>query len=114
MVILLVSDVNPATTSYKRATLGFAGVAEVYLGHWESGQQPAARRAWGSCAALLGYARVFPIARPRAYLYLGRALWLAGRAGPARRAWAHAAAAATALAMPHEVTLARRELARRG
>ena len=90
---------------------GFAAIAEVHLDRWEAGERRAARRALGSCAALLGYARVFSIARPRAYLCLGRALWLAGRARLARRVWARAIAAAEALAMPHDKHLANQALA---
>lgn len=91
---------------------GLIGVAGVYLNRWEGGERRSARRAWASCAALLSYARVFAIARPRAFLCLGRALWLSGRTGLARRAWARAAATAEALAMPHDKRLADQELAR--
>jgi hypothetical protein len=91
---------------------GFAGIAQVYLNCWEDGARRAARRAWGSSAALLAYARVFAIARPRAYLCLGRALWLSAKPGLARRVWGHARAAAEALAMPHDKYLVDQELAR--
>jgi tetratricopeptide (TPR) repeat protein len=101
---------SPITTIF--AFGGFIGIAEVYLDCWEDGERRAARRAWVACAALLGYARVFPIARPRAFVCLGRALWLSGQTAPARRAWARAVTAAEALAMPHDKALAHQELAR--
>jgi hypothetical protein len=91
---------------------GFAGIAEVYLDWWAGGQRRAAARAWGSCAALLAYARVFKIARPRAWLCLGRALWTSGQPGLAHRFWAHGRTAAEALAMPYDETLVDQELAR--
>jgi tetratricopeptide (TPR) repeat protein len=101
---------SPTTTLF--ALPGFVGVAGVYLNHWEAGGRHSARRAWASCAALLSYARVFAIARPRAFLCLGRALWLSAQPGLARRVWGHASAAAVALAMPHDKHLVDQELAR--
>ncbi len=87
---------------------GYAGAAAVYLAAWEADGQhsPQRRAAQQACAALRGYARVFPIARPRAALYSGQAAWLAGRPAAARTAWGHALRAARRLGMPYEQALA--------
>ena len=60
------------------------------------------------------YARVFPIGRPRALLYRGLLAWTAGRAGPARRDWRAALAAAERLGMRYEQALAVGMLGRHG
>ncbi len=94
---------------------GYAGVAFVYLAAWEAagGRYSTHRRAaQRACAALRGYARVFPIARPRAVLYSGEADWLAGRPAAARTAWARALRAARRLRMPYEQALAHYALGR--
>jgi class 3 adenylate cyclase len=93
---------------------GYAGTAEVFLTLWEAGpERPAmARRAHRACAALRGFARVFPIGRPRAALWTGRALWLAGAHARARAAWERALAVAERLGMPYEQGRAHDEIAR--
>jgi len=102
---------------------GYAGVAETYLTLWEKqllseSQNPkskiqnpksAARRA---CKALRSYARVFPIGRPRAYLWQGLFEWLSGRPYLARDLWAKSLAAAQQLDMPYAQGLAHYELGR--
>ena len=60
------------------------------------------------------YARVFPIGRPRALLHRGLLAWTAGRAGPARRDWQAALAAAERLGMRYEQALALDMLGRHG
>ena len=60
------------------------------------------------------YARVFPIGRPRALLHRGLLAWTAGRAGPARRDWHAALAAAERLGMRYEQALAVDVLGRHG
>ena len=93
---------------------GYAGVAEVYLSLWESGQDSsdtrrAARRA---CRALRRFARVFPIGQPRARLWQGLLAQLSGRPGRAQAAWRASLAAAQRLGMPFEAQLAHSELGR--
>ena len=93
---------------------GYAGVAEMYLSLWETGQDSsgtrrAARRA---CRALRGFARVFPIGQPRARLYQGRLAELSGRPRRAQAAWRASLAAAERLGMPFEAALAHGELGR--
>jgi hypothetical protein len=60
------------------------------------------------------YARVFPIGRPRTLLLRGLLAWTAGRAGPARRDWRAALAAAERLGMRYEEALALDMLGRHG
>lgn len=99
---------------------GYAAVAEVFLALWESGQeQPPhtrrqlAHRARQACNTLLyRYAWIFPIGRPRAYLYQGLHAWLAGNPSRAQRMWQHSLAAAVRLALPYEQGLAHYELGR--
>ena len=62
---------------------------------------------------LEGYARTFPMARPRARLCRGAWQELEGRRRPALRSWARALVAAERLAMPWELAWARHELGRR-
>ena len=81
---------------------GYASVAEVYLSLWEAGDHAAARPARQACAALRQYARTFPIARPRAWLYQGRAAHLSGHHRRGLAAWRKSLAAAERLAMPCE------------
>jgi hypothetical protein len=92
---------------------GYAGVAEVLLALWAEGgpaSGEAARDALRSCAALWRYARVCPIAGPRAALLSGRADWHLGRRRRAVRRWRRALATAERLAMPFEVGLAHAEI----
>ena len=58
------------------------------------------------------YARIVPVARPRALTCLGLSRWLDGRHGAARRAWARAIRKAERLAMPYELARAHYELGR--
>jgi class 3 adenylate cyclase/tetratricopeptide (TPR) repeat protein len=98
---------------------GYASVVQVYLAEWEaicrkteSERAPAAQRAQRACRALHRYARVFPIAKPRARLYQGQADWLAGRCPRAHKTWKRSIAAAEQLEMPYEQGLAHYELGR--
>ena len=81
---------------------GYAGVAEVYLSLWEAGDHHAARPARQACAALRQYARAFPIARPRAWLWEGLSAHLSGHPRRALAAWEKSLAAAERLTMPCE------------
>ncbi len=98
---------------------GYTSLPEVFLALWEKGnfasdaeRQQVALEAQQACAVLNRYARVFPIARPRAYLWQGLAHWLAGRSRRARRAWRCSLEAATRLHMPYEEALAHYEIGR--
>jgi class 3 adenylate cyclase/tetratricopeptide (TPR) repeat protein len=91
---------------------GYAGAAEVLLALWAEpggGSSEAADRASRACAALRRFARVFPIARPRAAMLSGREDWQLGRRRALRR-WRRALADAGRLAMPFEVGLAHAEI----
>lgn len=95
---------------------GYAGAAEAHLALWaiaaRSGGGEPARAAWASVAALRKTAWVFPVGRPRAFLYLGKARWLAGQPAAARRAWRKALRVAEAMRMPFESGLAHFEIGR--
>ena len=97
---------------------GYAGVAEVYLGLWQAqppGMDGAAVAAGArqACQRLHGFARFFPIGRPRAWLCQGMLEWLSGRRGRALLAWYRSLAAAERLGMRYEQTRARVWLGRR-
>jgi hypothetical protein len=81
---------------------GYAGVAEVYLSLWEAGDHAAARPARQACTALRQYARAFPIARPRAWLWQGLGAHLSGHHRGGLAAWRKSLAAAERLTMPCE------------
>ena len=93
---------------------GYAGVAEVYLSLWETGQDSSdtRRAARQTCRALRRFARVFPIGKARARLYQGRLAQLSGQAERARAAWRASLAAAQRLGMPFEAALAHSQLGR--
>jgi len=103
-----------------RATLleGLSGVTEVYLRLWQleaeergDGQdlKSSAKRA---VDVLKQYARVFPIGKPRAYLWKGLYLQLSGQKAKAQKAWRDGSAAARGMGMPYEEALALWELGR--
>jgi hypothetical protein len=111
-------------TSFAQYTLeGHAGIPEVCLALVERARtgdglpptvDPAELRATAAAGLrrLRTYARVYPMARPRALTCLGWSLWLDGRRGAAVRAWARALRRAERLAMPYEVARAHHELGR--
>jgi class 3 adenylate cyclase/tetratricopeptide (TPR) repeat protein len=73
---------------------GYAGAAEVFLSLWERGEECAAgdtsslrQLARRACRGLNTFARIFPNARPRAWLWTGLELWLSGRPRRAGRGW---------------------------
>ena len=92
------------------------GIGETYLGLWEltEGRETAALRkaARTACGWLRGFARLFPLARSRAWRLHGRALWLGGKPDAARRAWQRAIAEARALGLAYDEGLALLELGR--
>jgi len=115
---LQLSAQSPFTLLY--AFDGYAGPAEVYLLLWEihSSQLPGEYKALSkvarqACQGLRRFARVFPIAQPRAWLHRGRYSWLAGKQQKARKAWQKSLALAQQLQMPHEEGLAHYEIGRR-
>jgi hypothetical protein len=55
---------------------------------------------------LAGFARVFPIGRPRYLVLRGRQRWLLGKRDGAIRSWREALAQAERLLMPYETGLA--------
>jgi class 3 adenylate cyclase/tetratricopeptide (TPR) repeat protein len=93
---------------------GYAGVAEVWLSLWGSGDGSAEvrRAARTACAALRKFARVFPIGKPRALLWTGLYEWQSGRPARARADWEKSLAAAQRLDMLFEQALAHSELGR--
>jgi len=100
---------------------GYAGVPDVYLslleaflnGEHSSGTQASLRKlARQACKGLRGYARVFPIARPRALICQGLYGWLRGNPRQAHKTWRKAQARAENLAMPYEQGLAHYEIGR--
>jgi class 3 adenylate cyclase len=101
--------------SYFGGFLGYVGPAEVYSRLWEGRYAIGddRTRAMEAHARLRGFARVFPIGRPRYRLLKGRQAWLLGRRRRAKRAYESAIASAEALHMPYEAALAHLEIARR-
>ena len=96
----------------------YTAVPQVCLALWR--QDVAAGRAesaWGAAAQdavdrLRVFARSFPIATPRAWLYEGQIHWLAGRQKRAQEAWRESISHALARQMPYEEALAHAEIAR--
>jgi len=96
---------------------GYDGLAETSLAVWAAetlaGERKSASRlqelelkARQACQALRRYARVFPVARPRAWLRRGMYEWLAGKPDRAHQAWQKALAGARKLDMPYDQGLA--------
>jgi hypothetical protein len=99
---------------------GYDGLAEATLAVWAAERssnggerKPNARfqelqgNARKACQALRRYARVFPVARPRAWLRQGMYDWLADAPDKAHRSWQKALAEAEKLDMPYDQGLAR-------
>ena len=114
-----------------RCLEGYAGVAEVYLRFWESllWQQPdepinlalanihsrtntAQQNTQQACYHLHRYAKIFVVARPRAWLWQGLYDWLLGRPRRAYQAWKKSLALAQKFNLPYEQALTHAEMGR--
>ena len=96
---------------------GYSGAAEIFLRLWQAGgggPSPAEleRSARQALGALKRYARVFPIARPRALLWEGLLCQLQGKSGRARSRWRQGIQEAQRLGLVHEEALLHLELGR--
>ncbi|MBI3362620.1 MAG: hypothetical protein HY023_16080, partial [Chloroflexi bacterium] len=98
---------------------GYASTAEVNLASWEAGavgetleNSVCMEHSGLAVVALQRFARVFPFARPRGWLWQGLHDWLSGKHSSAQRAWRRGLAAAEQLAMPYEQALAHYEIGR--
>ncbi|MDB5351001.1 MAG: hypothetical protein JWN86_2248 [Planctomycetota bacterium] len=89
---------------------GYAGAAETLVVLAEDGRPHSSRAAKSALAALHAFARVFPIARPRALRLTGLDYLRRGRRRAAIRIWGRALRAAEQLGMPYEVALIHAEL----
>lgn len=97
---------------------GYAGAAETYLSLWESelhSNRQTLKRSdvQRACQALRGYARVFPIGQPRAYLWQGVFEWLSGRPHKAQKWWNQSLEVAKKLDLPYSEGLTHLEMGRR-
>jgi hypothetical protein len=70
------------------------------------------QKALTACDLLSRFARNSPVCRPRALLSRGRAAFLRGSVGKARRHWQRAAAVADRLEMRHDYALALYQIGR--
>jgi class 3 adenylate cyclase/tetratricopeptide (TPR) repeat protein len=114
-----------------RCLEGYAGVTEVYLRFWESllWQQPdepinlalanihsrtntAQQNTQQACYHLHRYAKVFVVARPRAWLWQGLYDWLLGKPRRAYQAWKKSLALAQKFNLPYEQALTHAEIGR--
>lgn len=92
---------------------GYAAVAEVWLRLWEREQSTQAQAAARQAVKVLRrFARNFPIARPRAGLWQGLYLQLAGKPGRARAVWQKSRHAARQSGMPYDAALVLVEMSR--
>ncbi len=91
---------------------GYAGCVETYLTLWERGDRQYREQAHLALKKLDGLARVFPICRPRAWLYRGRIAAADGRPQRALDAWRRGRQIALDLEMPYEAARARYEIGR--
>jgi class 3 adenylate cyclase/tetratricopeptide (TPR) repeat protein len=96
----------PATIVYNLEA--YAAVAETYLAAWNEARVQGREastfesRATQACKALRQFSKVFRVARPRAFLCLGRRAELAGDVVSARSAVSEALKSAVQLRMPFE------------
>jgi tetratricopeptide (TPR) repeat protein len=94
---------------------GYAGPLHGYLESWEKtvgqegGREEADKRK-RALHDLRGFARIFPVARPRMELLEAWSLWLSGDKKAAQRRWERAAALARSRGMPFEEARAHLQL----
>ena len=85
---------------------GFTGVADVYLGQWETGRARAAAVAKSASELavkkLRAFSKVFPIGQPAAHRYAGGVKARAGDDDAARKEWEQGIEIAAHLQMPYE------------
>ena len=98
---------------------GYAATAEVFLTLWEqsvqtfgSAPRPLRAQAHTACKSLRQFARVFPMAQPRAWAWWGWLQYLSRRPRQARSSWRAAMWHAQELKMPFEEALIHREIGR--
>ncbi|MCB0212683.1 MAG: AAA family ATPase [Anaerolineae bacterium] len=96
-----------------KALEGYAAIAEVTCTLFERGRgmsaskvKPLDKAARQACKDLHAFARIFPVAKPRAWLWQGHYDWSCGQQAKALRSWQTCLAEAKALAMPYEQGLA--------
>jgi tetratricopeptide (TPR) repeat protein len=97
----LVGTTSP--TAYY-ALEAYSAVVEVALAQWQS-KAISAAQLHKAIAGLKSFARIFPIARPRALLWRGQYCLLSKRPSGARRLWRKGLAVADRLSMPYEQRL---------
>jgi tetratricopeptide (TPR) repeat protein len=99
----------------------YAGLPVVYMGLWQAevkGQYKATEHvdlkklARKACRSLHVYARVFPIAKPRAWLWQGVYEWLVNKPDNANKSWQKSLDYAEHLEMPYDLGLAHYEIGR--
>ncbi len=99
-------------TAYS-ALEGYAAAAEAWLGLWETtGQTRFKAPAQQTCKALRGFARVFPVARPRAGIWQGVYYRLNGNSRQAQATWRKSLAIARQFDMVYETGLLHTEMGR--
>jgi class 3 adenylate cyclase/tetratricopeptide (TPR) repeat protein len=95
---------------------GFTGVADVYLGQWETGRARAAAVAKSASELavkkLRAFSKVFPIGQPAAHRYAGGVKARGGDSDAARKEWEHGIEIAADLQMPYEEARMRLSLGR--
>lgn len=96
---------------------GYSTVVEVYLAIWESAskadeRKEATRMTRKALTSLEGFARVFPVGRPRYWLWKGLSEWLDGKRSRAQRSWQQSLNLASHLQMPYEEALGHYEIGR--
>jgi class 3 adenylate cyclase/tetratricopeptide (TPR) repeat protein len=95
----------------------YSTVAQVYLGLWEQSQAEAEsfqmkELAGQACRSLQRFARTYPIAQPRSWLWQGLYRWLDNKPNQARLSWRKSLSAAQKLTMPYDEALAYYEMGR--
>ncbi len=81
---------------------GYAGVAEVFLHAWATGDAGQRANARKACKAMAKYASVFPLGLARLKLYQGWFDWLDGKQKSARNLWQSALSSAERLNLRYE------------